>query len=97
MEHHLTSQSRDAIKLRPNTKMERRCTIRFPQTYIILGAWFEGTFMKVSVCVYDREAVLMLNEPEISRFRVYMETLVADMVQDDPAKRPKMDEVHHSL
>jgi hypothetical protein len=43
MDHHSTSQSRGARKLRPNTKTKRRCAIRSPQMYTISEAWFEGT------------------------------------------------------
>jgi hypothetical protein len=43
----------------------------FPTDVYYLGSLVRGYLMKVRVCVCDRETVLMLNDPEISRFRVY--------------------------
>jgi hypothetical protein len=44
----------------------------FPTDVYYLGNLVRGYYMKVRVCVCDREAVLILPYgPEISRFRVY--------------------------
>jgi hypothetical protein len=40
----------------------------FPTDVYYLGSLVRGYFMKVRVCVCDRGTVLMLNDPEISRF-----------------------------
>ena len=92
MDRHSTCQSVEAINLRQNIKTTRRHTIRFPQTYTIWEIWFENILCRfVSVSVTVKPFLLYMGQ-KYHGFG-FMETLIADMVQDDPTKRPKMDEV----
>ena len=91
MDRHSTCQSVEAINLRRNTRTMRRHTIRFPRTYTIWETWFEDILCRfVFVSMTKKRFLLYMQKFHGFEF---MESLIADMVQDDPTRRPKMDEV----
>jgi hypothetical protein len=92
MDSHSTSHSVEAINLRLNIRMERRYAIRFPRMYTIWETWFENILCKFASVSVTEKPFLSYMGQKFQGFE-FMEPLIADMVQDDPTKRPKMDEV----
>jgi hypothetical protein len=64
----------------------------FPTDVYYLGNLVRQHYMQVCVFRCTREATLTCMNQKYHGFQ-FMEPLVADMVQEDPTKRPKMDEV----
>ena len=65
----------------------------FPTDVYYLGNLVRRYFMQVRFCICDYEKPFLLYVGQKFHGFEFMEPLVTDMVQDDPTKRPKMDEV----
>ena len=87
-----TSHSVGEINLRLNIGMEKHYAIRFPQMYTIWETWFENISCRFASVSVTEKSFLSCMGQKFEGFE-FMEALVGDMVQDDPTKRPKMDEV----
>jgi hypothetical protein len=88
----LDTPVRGGDKTAPEHQDEETPCNPFPTDVYYLGNLVREDFMQVRVCIVTEKPFLSYMDQKFQGFE-FMEPLVADMVQNDPTKRPRMDEV----